>query len=103
MYLYTLILMFFSNIHIYFQEQKINNLNQQSIFDIDNKYNLTSHQVKIHKEISMNLHKYNFLKILENNDISSISKLEHINNYQDEFISINITKRDLYNDFNFQI
>jgi hypothetical protein len=62
MYLYIYILMFYNPTNIIFQEQKINNLNLQSIFDVENKYNLTSYEIQTLKEINMNFQKKNFLK-----------------------------------------
>ena len=54
--------MFYNPTNIIFQEQKINNLNLQSIFDVENKYNLTSYEIQTLKEINMNFQKKNFLK-----------------------------------------
>lgn len=95
--------MFYTPIHIYFQEQKINKLKEQPVFDVENKYNLTTDEIETLEKINQNIYKHKILKILENENVSSISKLEYIHTFQDEPISINITNGGLYNDFNFQI
>ena len=103
MYLYLLFLMFYTPTRIYFQEKKLNKLKEQPMFDVENKYNLTSDEIETLEEISQNIYKHKMLKILENENVSPISKLEYIHTFQDESISINITNGGLYNDFNFQI
>ncbi len=95
--------MFYTPIHIYFQEQKINKIKEQPVFDVENKYNLTTDEIETLEKINQNIYKHKILKILENENVSIISKLEYIHTFQDEPISINITNGGLYNDFNFQI
>ena len=53
--------MFYNTINIIFQEQKINNVILQSIFNVENKYNLTSYKIQTLKESNMNFQKKYYL------------------------------------------